>query len=158
MIVLGIDPGLTRTGFGILSISKNKPTLIDYGIIESNKNDSLSKRLFTIFSDVEKIIQTFSPTIISIEETFYGINVKSALLLGHSRGIPLLLSAKFKLSLHEFSARRIKQSLTGNGNASKVQVQFMVQKLLSMQEAPNPMDASDALAAAICYNQSFRLW
>ena len=93
----------------------------------------------------------------SVEQIFYGKNVKSALLLGHSRGIPLLLSAKFKVALYEFSARRIKQSLTGNGNASKVQVQFMVQKLLLMEEPPNPIDASDALAAAICYNQSFRI-
>ena len=93
----------------------------------------------------------------SVEQIFYGKNVKSALLLGHARGVPLLLSAEFKLTLYEFSARRIKQSLTGNGNASKEQVQFMVQKLLYTTELPNPMDASDALAAAICYSQNFRI-
>ena len=151
MIVLGIDPGLTRTGFGILSISKNKPTLIDYGIIESNKNDSLSKRLFTIFSDVEKIIQTFSPTIISIEETFYGINVKSALLLGQARSAAMICAAKYEIPVFEYSAKKVKQAITGNGNADKTQLQYMIKQIFKLRDLPKPLDASDAIGIALCH-------
>ena len=157
MKILGIDPGLACSGFGIIEIVDNSLELVDYGTIKTNQKDPLNVRLNTIFKDLRYIIKKSKPVVMSVEQIFYGKNVKSALLLGHARGVPLLLSAKFKLTLYEFSARRIKQSLTGNGNASKEQVQFMVQKLLSMEELPNPMDASDALAAAICYNQSFRI-
>ena len=157
MKILGIDPGLVCTGFGLIKVVNNNLEVIDYGVVKTNQKETLNIRLNTIYQDLKYIIQKYQPSVMSVEQIFYGKNVKSALLLGHSRGIPLLLSAKFKLALYEFSARRIKQSLTGNGNASKVQVQFMVQKLLLMQESPNPIDASDALAAAICYNQSFRI-
>ena len=157
MTILGIDPGLACTGFGLIKVVNNNLEVVDYGVVKTNQKEALNIRLNTIYQDLKYIIQKYQPSVMSVEQIFYGKNVKSALLLGHSRGIPLLLSAKFKLALYEFSARRIKQSLTGNGNASKVQVQFMVQKLLLMQEPPNPIDASDALAAAICYNQSFRI-
>ena len=157
MKILGIDPGLACSGFGIIQIADNSLELVDYGTIKTNQKDPLNVRLNTIFQDLRYIIKKFKPAVMSVEQIFYGKNVKSALLLGHARGVPLLLSAEFKLTLYEFSARRIKQSLTGNGNASKEQVQFMVQKLLSIKELPSPMDASDALAAAICYNQNFRI-
>lgn len=157
MKVLGIDPGLACSGFGIIEIENNSLELVDYGTIKTNQKDPLNVRLNTIFQDLKYIIKKFKPAVMSVEQIFYGKNVKSALLLGHARGVPLLLSAEFKLTLYEFSARRIKQSLTGNGNASKEQVQFMVQKLLYTTELPNPMDASDALAAAICYSQNFRI-
>ena len=146
------------TGFGIIEVINDNLNLIDYGVIKTNHKESLNIRLNTIYQDLQYIIKKYKPTAMSVEQIFYGKNVKSALLLGHSRGIPLLLSAKFQLSLHEFSARRIKQSLTGNGNASKEQVQFMVKNLLLLDQSPNPTDASDALAAAICYNQNFRIW
>jgi|TARA_Y100000996_G_scaffold405671_1_gene381097 crossover junction endodeoxyribonuclease RuvC len=155
--VLGIDPGLACTGFGIIEVSNNDLSAIDFGVVKTNSKEPLNVRLNTIFKDLKFIIEEYKPSVMSVEQIFYGKNVKSALLLGHARGIPLLLSAEFNLTLYEFSARRIKQSLTGNGNASKEQVQFMVQKLLSIKQLPSPMDASDALAAAICYNQNFRI-
>ena len=157
MRILGIDPGLACTGFGIIDVGNSQLKVIDYGVIKTDQKKQLNIRLNTIFQDLKYIIDKFKPSVMSVEQIFYGKNVKSALLLGHARGIPLLLSAEFKLTLYEFSARRIKQSLTGNGNASKEQVQFMVQKLLYMEELPSPMAASDALAAAICYNQNFRI-
>ena len=157
MRILGIDPGLACTGFGIIDVGNSQLKVIDYGVIKTDQKKQLNIRLNTIFQDLKYIIDKFNPSVMSVEQIFYGKNVKSALLLGHARGVPLLLSAEFKLTLYEFSARRIKQSLTGNGNASKEQVQFMVQKLLSIKELPSPMDASDALAAAICYNQNFRI-
>ena len=82
---MGIDPGLTKTGFGLISINKDEPEIIDFGIIQPNKSDTLSKRLHTIYIDMEELIQTFSPTVLSIEDVFYGRNVKSALLLGQGR-------------------------------------------------------------------------
>ncbi|MAX10599.1 MAG: crossover junction endodeoxyribonuclease RuvC [Candidatus Marinimicrobia bacterium] len=157
MKIIGIDPGLACTGFGIIEVINNNLNLIDYGTVKTDSKEALNIRLNTIYDDLKYIIKKYKPKVMSVEQIFYGKNVKSALLLGHSRGVPLLLSAKFSLALYEFSARRIKQSLTGNGNATKEQVQFMVKNLLSIDEAPNPTDASDALAAAICYNQNFRI-
>ena len=156
MRIIGIDPGLSCTGFGVIESSNNNLQVVDFGIIKTDAKDSLSKRLKTIYSDVKEIIENYSPSIMSIEDIFYGKNVKSALLLGHARSIPMVVSANYDMPLYEFSSRRIKQSLTGNGNATKDQVQFMVQKILLMSELPTPLDASDALAAAICYNQNFK--
>ena len=157
MKIIGIDPGFACTGFGIIEVINNNLNLIDYGTVKTDSKEALNIRLNTIYDDLKYIIKKYKPKVMSVEQIFYGKNVKSALLLGHSRGVPLLLSAKFSLALYEFSARRIKQSLTGNGNATKEQVQFMVKNLLSIDDAPNPTDASDALAAAICYNQNFRI-
>jgi len=155
--IIGIDPGLLCTGFGILDISGNEFSIVDYGVVKTNSKDPLNIRLKTIYEDLEYIINRYKPSVMSIEQIFYGKNVKAALLLGHARGIPMLLSANNGLPLFEFSARRIKQSLTGNGNATKEQVQFMVKNLLSMDKIPEPIDASDALAIAICYKQNSRI-
>ena len=157
MRIIGIDPGLSCTGFGVIDISENKKNIIDYGIAKTNSKDNLCDRLKVLHEDLEYIIKKYNPKVMSIEQIFYGKNVKSALLLGHARGVPMLLSAMYKIPLYEFSARRIKQSLTGNGNATKEQVQFMVKKILLMDSFPKPIDASDALAAALCYNQNFRI-
>jgi len=155
--IIGIDPGLSCTGFGIIEISENNKTIIDYGVVKTNSKDPLCDRLKVLYEDLKYIIEKYKPTVMSIEQIFYGKNVKSALLLGHARGVPMLLSAIYKLPLYEFSPRRIKQSLTGNGNSTKEQVQFMVKKILLMDELPQPIDASDALAIAVCYNQNFRI-
>ena len=157
MIILGIDPGLVKTGYGIIKVKNNDCRILDFGIVCPNRKGKLSERLSTIYNDLSLIVDRFKPNILSIEEIFFGKNVKSALLLGHARGIPMLLSADNGLALFEFSARKIKQSLTGNGNATKEQVQFMVKNLLSMDKIPEPIDASDALAIAICYKQNFRI-
>lgn len=157
MKIIGIDPGLSCTGFGIIEVSENDKSIIDYGVVKTDSKDPLCDRLKVLHEDLEYIIKKYKPTVMSIEQIFYGKNVKSALLLGHARGIPMLLAAIYKLPLYEFSPRRIKQSLTGNGNSTKEQVQFMVKKVLLMDELPQPIDASDALAIAVCYNQNFRI-
>ena len=157
MRILGIDPGLACTGFGIIDVGNSQLKVIDYGVIKTDQKKQLNIRLNTIFQDLKYIIDKFKPSVMSVEQIFYGKNVKSALLLGHARGIPLLLSAEFKLTLYEFSARRIKQSLTGNGNASKEQVQFMVMQILNLKEPPKPLDVSDSMAVGICYLNQFKL-
>ena len=157
MRILGIDPGLTRTGFGIIDINNEILKLVDYGIIKPNNKDKLEKRLLTIFTDMSKIIDQYSPTVVSIEEVFYGKNVKSALLLGQARGAAMLSAASKKINIFEYSAKKIKQSMTGNGNANKDQVKFMVSSILNIKNFNIPLDASDALAIALCHYQQFKI-
>jgi len=157
MIILGIDPGLTKTGFGVISVKNNNIKLLDYGIIEPNKTDSLSKRLFTIHQDIENLIDTYLPTIFSIEEVFYGKNIKSALLLGQARGSAMITAAKFNIPVFEYSAKKVKQAITGNGNADKIQVQYMIKQMLNMKILPQPLDASDAIAIALCHLNQMKI-
>ena len=156
MRILGIDPGLTKTGFGILDVQNENLKVIDYGIIKPKVKDKLEKRLLTIFEDITEIIKEYSPTIICIEEVFYGKNFKSALLLGQARGAAMVSAASKNISIFEYSAKKIKQSVTGNGNAKKEQVRFMVTSILNMKNNDIGLDASDALAIAICHFQQFR--
>ena len=157
MKILGIDPGLIQTGFGIISIKDNKTRLLDYGIIKPSTKDNLAVRLFTIFDDVCKIITDYKPQVFAIEDIFYGKNVKSAMRLGQARGASIVAAASKQIPIYEYSARKVKQSITGNGNAHKDQVQFMVKATLQMDHNPEPMDAADALAVAICHNHQFRV-
>jgi len=155
--ILGIDPGLVQTGYGIITINENDPQIIDFGVVKPTVNDGLATRLLTIFEDVSEIINIHKPSIFSIEDVFYGKNAKSALRLGQARGAAMVAAASAGLSIHEYSARKIKQAVTGNGNAHKEQVQFMVKATLKMDKLPEPIDASDALATALCHFQQFRL-
>ena len=154
---MGVDPGLVQTGFGIISVRDNKSTLIDYGIIKPSPKDNLANRLLAIFNDVCKIITDFKPQVFAIEDIFYGKNVKSAMRLGQARGASMVAAASKQIPIYEYSARKVKQSLTGNGNAHKNQVQFMVKATLQMDHIPEPIDASDALAVALCHDHQFRM-
>tara|TARA_B100000315_G_C14508669_1_gene555881 strand:+ start:407 stop:880 length:474 start_codon:yes stop_codon:yes gene_type:complete len=154
---MGVDPGLIQTGFGIIHIRDNQSTLIDYGIIKPSPKDKLANRLLTIFNDISKIITDCSPQIFAIEDIFYGKNVKSAMRLGQARGASMVAAASKQIPIYEYSAKKVKQSLTGNGNAHKHQVQFMVKTTLEMDHIPEPMDASDALAVALCHDHQFRI-
>ena len=157
MKILGVDPGLIQTGFGIISTKNDESKLIDYGIIKPSPKDTLADRLLTIFNDVCEIINDYNPQIFSIEDIFYGKNVKSAMRLGQARGASMVAAASKQIPIYEYSARKVKQSLTGNGNSHKSQVQFMVKGTLRMDHMPEPMDASDALAVALCHDHQFRM-
>ena len=111
----------------------------------------MSYRLKVIFDSINDLISEYKPSIFSIEEIFYSNNVKSSLLLGHARGVSIAAASTNDLLVYEYSARKIKQSLTGNGNAHKDQVRFMVKNMLKLNTVPNSSDASDALAIALCY-------
>jgi len=143
--IIGIDPGLVQTGFGIINVSNNQTTLIDYGIIKPQAKDALA------------IISNYNPQIFAIEEVFYGKNVKSAMRLGQARGASMVAAASKNIPIYEYSARKVKQSITGNGNAHKTQVQYMVKAKLQMDHNPEPIDASDALAIALCHDHQFRM-
>ena len=151
MIIIGIDPGLVNTGYGIISIKNEIPSLIDFGIIAPNTKDSVPERIFTIFTDVCQLIEEYNPNIFSIEDVFYSRNFKSAMLLGQARGAAILAASKYKISIFEYSAKKVKQSITGNGNADKTQVQYMVSKILNIKNNSIPLDASDALAIGMCH-------
>ncbi len=156
MRILGIDPGLVQTGYGLISVNNKKIELLDLGVIKPNVKEIISVRLLTIFEDIKYLISQNKPTVFAIEEVFYGKNVRSLLGLGQARGAAILAAAELGVPIYEYSPRKIKQSLTGNGNAQKEQVQFMVKNILNMSVPPEPIDASDALAVALCHNQQFR--
>ena len=157
MKIIGIDPGLIQTGYGIINVNNNQTSLIDYGIIKPSPKESLANRLLIIYNDVCEIISNYNPQIFAIEEVFYGKNVKSAMRLGQARGASMVAAASKGMPIYEYSARKVKQSVTGNGNAHKTQIQFMVKVKLQMNHNPEPMDAADALAIALCHNHQFRM-
>ena len=158
MVILGIDPGLTQTGYGLINVSSNKPVLVDFGIIKPpNTQFPLSERLRVIHYDVIEIIKKYKPAVLSIEEIFYGKNVRSTIMLSHARAVALLAGSNYDLPIYEYSARKVKQSIAGNGNAKKEQLQFMVKSILKMNDLPKPLDASDALSIALCHFQQSTL-
>tara|TARA_B100001123_G_C14787923_1_gene819215 strand:+ start:186 stop:659 length:474 start_codon:yes stop_codon:yes gene_type:complete len=153
---MGVDPGLINTGYGIISFKGKIKEVLDFGIITPNKNSNLSIRLKTIYDDICSIIATYQPDCLSIEEVFYSNNIKTTLKLGQARGAVLIAAAKSNIEIYEYSARKIKLSLTGNGNADKQQVKFMVSNALDINIKDYKDDASDALAAALCHEQQFK--
>lgn len=148
---MGIDPGSETLGWGVVEGSGLKYQLIDYGTVKSSPKETFPKRLLKIYNGVEAVIKEFQPDVISVEEAFYATNVKVALKLGQVRGVVLLLGEQAKLEIAEYAPRLIKQTVVGYGNAEKHQIQEMVRVLLRMQKAPEPHDAADALAIAICH-------
>jgi crossover junction endodeoxyribonuclease RuvC len=151
MKVLGIDPGSETLGWGVVEGSGLKYSLVDFGTVKSSPKESFSKRLLKIGEGVQAVVEKFQPDVISVEEAFYANNVKVALKLGQVRGVVLYIGEKFGLEISEYSPRLIKQTVVGYGNAEKHQVQEMVRLLLKMKTVPQPHDAADALAIAICH-------
>ena len=153
---MGIDPGLINTGFGIVSFTNKEINTVDFGVISPKVTDNLSIRLNTIYNDICILLDKYQPDCISIEEVFYSNNIKTTMKLGQARGAVLIAAAQSKARIHEYSARKIKLSLTGNGNSHKDQVRYMVENKLNLDLKSQKNDASDALAAALCHEQQFR--
>ncbi|MFN2455108.1 MAG: crossover junction endodeoxyribonuclease RuvC [Pyrinomonadaceae bacterium] len=151
MRILGIDPGSETTGWGVVEGSGNRYQLIEYGTVKASPRERFSARLLLISNGIEAIIERLKPDVFSIEEAFYAKNVQVAIKLGQVRGVALLAAERAGLEIHEYSPRLIKQTVVGYGNAEKQQVQEMVRVLLSLTSAPQPHDAADALAIAICH-------
>lgn len=151
-VILGIDPGIQIMGYGIISVQDAKYTLITYGVLELKKYHKHFVRLLHIFEHVDMLINEFHPQEFAIEAPFFGKNVQSILKLGRAQGIAIAAALSHKLSIYEYSPRKIKQSLTGNGNASKEQVAAMIKQLLHFEELPSYLDATDALAVAVCHS------
>ena len=151
MRVLGIDPGSETLGWGIIEGVGPKYSVVDFGVVKSNARLSFPARLAKIYDGVGAVIDKFQPDVLSIEEAFYAVNVKVALKLGQVRGVVLLLAEQRGMAIAEYAPRLIKQTVVGYGNAEKHQVQEMVKVLLRMRSVPEPHDAADALAIAICH-------
>ncbi len=149
-IIMGIDPGIADTGYGIIQINKNDLVCLDYGSIKTKAGVKLSNRLFILHQFLDKLIKQYHPQLISVEELFFAKNVKTALIVGQARGVILLTIKQNKIPLIEFTPLQIKQAVATYGGADKTQVQRMVKLILNLRKIPRPDDAADALAAAIC--------
>jgi len=151
-IILGIDPGTAVTGYGILSISDKSLNIIAAGIIDLSKFSDHQVKLKRIFERTIGLIDEFHPDELAIEAPFFGKNVQSMLKLGRAQGVAIAAALSRSLPVFEYSPKKIKQSVTGNGNASKEQVAAMLQTLLRFEEMPKYLDATDGLAAAVCHH------
>lgn len=149
-IILGIDPGLADTGYGVIKADNQQITFLAYGSIKTAKTSDLPERLKEIGGQLEKIIKKYRPNKVGLEKLFFCKNVKTALLVGQARGVILATLAKYQLPLYELTPLAVKQGLTGYGGADKKQIQQMVKIVLKLKEIPKPDDAADALAIAIC--------
>lgn len=150
-IVLGIDPGTIVMGYGIIGINKKKPEIISLGVVKLGLLDDPMLKLKKIFERTQSLIDQYLPDELAIEAPFFGKNVQSMLKLGRAQGVAISAALSRQLQVNEYSPKKIKQSITGNGNASKEQVAAMLQRLLAFKETPEFLDATDGLAAAYCH-------
>lgn len=150
-IILGVDPGTNILGYSIISGDKNTIKILIHGIIRLKKKDDHYARLRIIFDKLNALIVAYGPEILAIEAPFFGKNVQSMLKLGRAQGAAIVAAAYKDLSITEYSPRKIKQSITGNGNASKEQVAKMLQTLCGLTALPDFFDETDALAVAVCH-------
>lgn len=148
--ILGLDPGLRNTGWGIIDVQGNRLSYLAHGVVRSDSKDDLAPRLYQLYQGLLKIIETYSPHEAAVEETFVNKNPASTLKLGMARGIVLLAPAQAGLMVGEYAANRVKKSVVGVGHADKNQVALMVQRLLPASGVVSA-DAADALAVAICH-------
>ena len=151
MRVLGIDPGSEITGWGIIEGDGPRYRVVEYGAMRLPAGQKFSTRLLSVWSGFEEIIARYSPNVCAIEDGFLATNVKVTLKLGQVRGVAMLAAERAGLEIEEYSPRLVKQTVVGYGNAEKTQVQEMVRVLLSLNILPEPQDAADALAVAICH-------
>lgn len=153
-IILGIDPGTTVMGYGLIRVRGKKIEMLNFGVIQLSKLPTHPDKLKRIFDRLVGIIEEYKPDEMAIEAPFFGKNVQSMLKLGRAQGVAIAASLSHDIPFEEYSPRRIKQAITGNGNASKEQVAAMLQKLLGIKELPQYLDATDGLAVALCHQYS----
>lgn len=157
MRILGIDPGTAICGYGVLDFEGNKFKPITYGVVRTPAHMDLEKRLLHIYEELEELIEEYKPDHLAVEELFFNTNVKTALSVGHARGVVLLLGAQRDLVFESYTPLQVKQSVVGYGRADKRQVQEMVKVILNLKKIPTPDDAADAIAVAICHGHSYRM-
>lgn len=158
MIILGIDPGIADTGFGLIKKTGNKIACLTYGSIKTPAKTDVADRLETISNDLNVLIKKYKPDLIAVEQLFFAKNVKTALVVGQARGVVLLTAKQNNIPLTEFTPLQVKQAVTTYGKADKTQIQRMVKMILGLSKIPKPDDAADALAIAICaINNGYQL-
>lgn len=158
MFVLGVDPGLTRTGYGIVESHRTGSAVVRaVGVIRTSPSTLLPERLAELFEDLSAIIADHQPDVMAIESVFVNQNLQTATAVGRASGVAILAGARAGLAVEEFTPSSVKSAVTGYGNAPKDQVQKMVAARLGLPAAPKPADAADALAVALCYLQNARM-
>jgi crossover junction endodeoxyribonuclease RuvC len=156
-IILGIDPGLADTGYGVVEKDKaGKVTCLEYGSVRTHAGNDTPIRLEKIYNNLDEKIKQYKPGLIAVEQLFFCNNVKTALAVGEARGVVMLLTRKHRLPVVEYTPLQVKQAVSAYGRASKMQIQKMVQFLLKLEDLPKPDDAADALAVAICASNSVK--
>ena len=151
-IILGIDPGTIVLGYGIIEVDKQKIKLLSMGVIHLSKYEDPLDKLKIIFEKVQGLIENYHPQVCAIEAPFFGKNVQSILKLGRAQGVAIAIALTQNVAVFEYSPKKIKQSVTGNGNSSKEQVASMLQRLCQFELQPKFLDATDGLAAAVCHH------
>lgn len=155
--VLGIDPGLRITGYALLSSNGSSVQLLEAGTLKTVDGDSLEKRLKTIYEGLEDVISEFRPDAVSVERLYsHYRHPQTAVVMGHARGVIYLCAANHNLPLNSYASTRIKKALTGNGRASKLQMQRAVKSVFKMSDLPQPPDIADAIAAALCHIEAMK--
>ncbi len=157
MLTLGIDPGTATTGYGFVASAGDRLTLVECGVVATPADESLPQRLQTIYAGLTSLIRLHHPDSVAVEELFFSRNVRTALAVGQARGVALLAAAHAGLPVYEYTPLQVKQAVAGYGRADKEQVQAMVRVLLGLDRIPQPDDAADAIAIAICHLFSFGL-
>jgi len=151
MRILAIDPGLQVCGYACLEAGGDKETLIEAGVIRIASGSAIEQKLNRIAEDTQSLLESFKPDVVAVEELYsHYAHPRTAILMGHARGVILQKCAQAAIEVRSFSATRIKKSITGNGRASKEQVQKTIQTILSLPQIPEPNDVADAIAAALC--------
>lgn len=157
MTILGIDPGLQVCGFACLEVGPERESLLEAGVFSTAKSSPVEERLNQIAQDTKSLLARFSPDIVAVEQLYsHYAHPRTAILMGHARGVILQKCAEDSVSVKSFGSTRIKKSITGNGRASKQQVQKTIQTLLSLPNVPEPDDIADAIAVAMCCANSMR--
>ena len=151
-IILGIDPGTIIMGYGLIEVNQNNISLLDMGVLQPGKIKDTYKKLQLIFNTVSGLITKYQPTDFAIEAPFFGKNVQSMLKLGRAQGVAIAAAMRHGIEVTEYSPKKVKQSVTGNGNANKEQVMKMLQQILNFKDNPKHFDATDALAVAVCHH------
>ena len=154
MIVLGIDPGIAIVGWGIVKEERGNFSIIDYGVINTPKEESISTRLAMVYKGVQTLIDKYKPDAVALEELFYFKNQKTIIPVAQARGVIVLACIQKLGNLYEYTPLQIKQAITGQGRAEKKQVQFMIKNIFGLEKIPKPDDAADAVAVALTHLQS----
>ncbi len=158
MLAIGIDPGTAITGYGLVREEQDGSlSVVDYGVIQTSADEKMPERLVQLYHNLKGIIDLHSPQSGAVEKLFFARNVRTALTVGQARGIALLALAESGVTIAEYSPNEVKQAVSGFGGADKNQVQQMVRVLLDLEQIPQPDDAADALAVAICHLHSARM-
>lgn len=150
MIILGIDPGFGRMGFGCIQVVNGKTTVLDYGVMTTPSGLAHAERLRQLFEDLEELVRTHKPERVAVEKLFFAKSVTTAMQVAEARGVVLLSAARFGAQVFEYSPPQVKAALTGNGRADKKAMQWIVTQILALKQAPKIDDAADALALALC--------